>query len=145
VEAALEHADGDVTVELFRGQARAVARTSPKTLHRPDLASFDMTGYDAGHAEGFIRLFGLPLATAARRGSSPSRPPSVRAQRSKRRPERSLMSADESRHDVWRGRIAGELHPTARALNDSLRSTGACGPRSWRSPAPTQHRSSSAV
>ena len=67
VEAALEHADGDVTVELFRGQARAVARTSPKTLHRPDLASLDMTGYDAGHAEGFIRLFGLPLATAARR------------------------------------------------------------------------------
>src|SRR5207249_1845112 len=67
VDAALEHADGDVTVELFRGQARAVARTSPKTLHRPDLASFDMTGYDASHAEGFIRLFGLPLATAARR------------------------------------------------------------------------------
>ena len=30
------------------------------------------------------------------------------------------MSADEIRHDVWRGRIAGELHPTARALNDSL-------------------------
>ena len=67
VDSALEHADGEVTVELFHGQARAVARTSPKTLHRPDLASFDMTGYDAGHAEGFIRLFGLPLATAARR------------------------------------------------------------------------------
>jgi hypothetical protein len=27
-----------------------------------------MTGYDATHAEGFIRLFGLPLAAAARRG-----------------------------------------------------------------------------
>jgi hypothetical protein len=27
-----------------------------------------MTGYDSTHAEGFIRLFGLPLATAARRG-----------------------------------------------------------------------------
>jgi 2-oxoisovalerate dehydrogenase E1 component len=45
-----------------------------------NLASFDMTGYDARHAEGFIRLFGLPLATAARRdaesrpGSSPSSP-----------------------------------------------------------------------
>ena len=29
-----------------------------------------MTGYDAGHAEGFIRLFGLPLATAARRDAA---------------------------------------------------------------------------
>src|SRR5262249_20102711 len=60
-------ADGEVSVELFHGQARAVARSSPKTLHRLGLASFDMTGYDAGHAEGFIRLFGLPLATAAQR------------------------------------------------------------------------------
>jgi Arginosuccinate synthase C-terminal domain len=53
---------------LFQGQARAVARTSPQTLYRPQLASFDMHGYDAQHAEGFIRLFGLPLASAARRG-----------------------------------------------------------------------------
>jgi argininosuccinate lyase len=30
------------------------------------------------------------------------------------------VSADETRHDVWRGRIAGDLHPTAKALNDSL-------------------------
>jgi argininosuccinate synthase len=67
VDTALEHAYGEVTVELFHGQPRAVARSSPRTLHRPDLASFDMSGYDAGHAEGFIRLFGLPLATAARR------------------------------------------------------------------------------
>jgi argininosuccinate synthase len=64
---ALEPATGEVTVELFRGQARAVARSSPMSLYRPGLASFDMTGYDATHAEGFIRLFGLPLAIAARR------------------------------------------------------------------------------
>ena len=67
VDKALEPASGEVTVELFQGQARAVARSSPQSLYRPDLASFDMTGYDAGHAQGFIRLFGLPLATAARR------------------------------------------------------------------------------
>jgi argininosuccinate synthase len=67
VDTALEHADGEVTVELHQAQARAVARVSPRSLHRPDLASFDMTGYDARHAEGFIRLFGLPLATAALR------------------------------------------------------------------------------
>ena len=69
VDSALTVATGDVTVELLRGRAQAVARSSPHTLYRPDLASFDMTGYQAAHAEGFIRLFGLPLATAARRGS----------------------------------------------------------------------------
>jgi argininosuccinate synthase len=70
VDTALQAATGEVTVELYRGAARAIARTSPQSLYRPDLASFDMTGYDAKHAEGFIRLFGLPLATVARRGTT---------------------------------------------------------------------------
>ena len=64
---ALEPATGEVTVELFQGQARALARTSPMSLYQADLASFDMTGYDARDAAGFIRLFGLPLAVAAQR------------------------------------------------------------------------------
>jgi argininosuccinate synthase len=68
VDTAMQTVTGEVSVELFQGQARAVARTSPQTLYQPDLASFDMTGYNAAHAEGFIRLFGLPLAAAARRG-----------------------------------------------------------------------------
>jgi argininosuccinate synthase len=68
-DTALAHATGEVTVELHQGRAVAVARTSPHSLYRPDLASFDMTGYDARQAEGFIRLFGLPLATAALRSS----------------------------------------------------------------------------
>ncbi len=68
VDTAMEVVTGEVTIELYRGRATAVARTSPYTLYRPDLASFDMTGYNSAHAEGFIRLFGLPLATAARRG-----------------------------------------------------------------------------
>jgi argininosuccinate synthase len=70
VDTALQSTTGEVSIELFRGQARAVARQSPQSLYRPDLASFDMTGYDATHAEGFIRLFGLPLATVARRGAT---------------------------------------------------------------------------
>ncbi len=65
VDTALEAATGEVSLELFHGRANVVARTSPHTLYRPDLASFDMTGYNAQHAEGFIRLFGMPLATAA--------------------------------------------------------------------------------
>jgi argininosuccinate synthase len=71
VDVALQPATGDVTVALWHGRAQAVARTSPQSLYRPDLASFDMTGYDARDAEGFIKLFGLPLATAARRGLPP--------------------------------------------------------------------------
>jgi len=74
VDTALAVATGEVTVELFQGRAQAVARSSPQTLYRPDLASFDMTGYDARHAEGFIRLFGLPLATAARRAAEAHSP-----------------------------------------------------------------------
>jgi argininosuccinate synthase len=66
VDTALAPVTGEVTVELFRGQARAVSRVSPRSLYRPDLASFDMTGYDPRHAEGFIRLFGLPLSVTAR-------------------------------------------------------------------------------
>jgi len=64
-DTALEVATGEVTLELFKGRAVAVGRSSPRTLYRPALASFDMTGYTPSHAEGFIRLFGLPLATAA--------------------------------------------------------------------------------
>ncbi len=67
-DTALQVATGEVRVELHHGRCQAVGRTSPQSLHRPDLSSFDMTNYDATHAEGFIRLFGLPLATAARRG-----------------------------------------------------------------------------
>ena len=66
VDTALHVATGEVSVELFQGRAQAVARSSSLSLYRPDLASFDMTGYDARQAEGFIRLFGLPLATVAR-------------------------------------------------------------------------------
>jgi argininosuccinate synthase len=66
-DTALEVATGEVTVELFKGRCVAVGRTSPQTLYRPQLASFDMTGYRPQDAEGFIRLFGLPLATAAQR------------------------------------------------------------------------------
>ena len=68
VDTAMDVVTGEVSVELHRGRATAIARTSPYTMYRPDLASFDMTGYNAQHAEGFMRLYGLPLATAARRG-----------------------------------------------------------------------------
>jgi len=68
VTRALEPVTGTVTVELHHGRARAVARTSPRSLYKADLASFDMTGYEPRHAEGFIRIFGQPLAIALHAG-----------------------------------------------------------------------------
>jgi argininosuccinate synthase len=76
---ALQTATGTVTVALHQGRAEAVARTSPMSLYRPEWASFNMDGYNAQHAEGFIRLFGLPLAAASQRGGrkAPGSTPSM--------------------------------------------------------------------
>jgi argininosuccinate synthase len=52
---------GTVTIKLYKGNATVVGRQSPYSLYSQDLASFDMTGYDAKDSAGFIRLFGLPL------------------------------------------------------------------------------------
>jgi argininosuccinate synthase len=56
-----QHVTGEVQVKLFKGRAEAIARRSPSSLYRQDLATFGegMT-YDHKDAEGFIRLFGLP-------------------------------------------------------------------------------------
>jgi argininosuccinate synthase len=74
-DTALAPVTGTVTLELFQGSARAVARTSPRALYQESVASFDMTGYEPRHAEGFIRLFALPLATALQAsGETPAIP-----------------------------------------------------------------------
>jgi argininosuccinate synthase len=52
---------GEVRLRLYKGQADAVGRRSPRSLYRQDLATFgEGMAYDHKHAEGFIRLFGLP-------------------------------------------------------------------------------------
>ena len=66
-ETAMRDVTGEVQVELSQGSVMAIGRKSPMSLYRSDLASFNMTGYDSSHAEGFIRLFGMPLEIAARR------------------------------------------------------------------------------
>ncbi|MBI2212627.1 MAG: argininosuccinate synthase [Acidobacteria bacterium] len=60
---------GDVTVKLFKGNCSVVARKSAHSLYSQNLASFDMTGYDARDSAGFIRLFGLQ--TRGRKRLSP--------------------------------------------------------------------------
>ena len=57
---------GEVTVELYKGRATALAADSPHSLYRDDLASFTMgAGYEPIDSEGFVRLFGLPGTVAA--------------------------------------------------------------------------------
>ncbi|MFI5371075.1 MAG: argininosuccinate synthase [Candidatus Eisenbacteria bacterium] len=74
IDVALSPVSGNVTVELWHGRADAVSRESAWSLYQPRLASFDMTGYDVKDSAGFIKLFGLPLATAARRDLAAGRP-----------------------------------------------------------------------
>jgi argininosuccinate synthase len=56
-----ETVTGTVTLKLYKGNATVVGRKSPYSLYSQNLASFDMTGYDAQDSAGFIRLFGLQL------------------------------------------------------------------------------------
>ncbi|MGE0452576.1 MAG: argininosuccinate synthase [Vicinamibacteria bacterium] len=56
-----QHVTGEVQLKLFKGRAEAIARRSPSSLYRQDLATFgEGMSYDHKDAEGFIRLFGLP-------------------------------------------------------------------------------------
>ena len=52
---------GEVKLRLYKGSATAIARRSPRSLYRQDLATFGSgMAYDHQDAEGFIKLFGLP-------------------------------------------------------------------------------------
>ncbi|MHC4083896.1 MAG: argininosuccinate synthase [Planctomycetota bacterium] len=57
---------GEVKMKLFKGRCSPAGIKSPKSLYRTDLASFKMGAeYDPMDANGFIRLFGLPMKVAA--------------------------------------------------------------------------------
>jgi argininosuccinate synthase len=56
---------GEVRVALHPGRAVATGIRSPYSLYREDLATFGQDEvYDQKDAEGFIRLFGLPMKVA---------------------------------------------------------------------------------
>jgi argininosuccinate synthase len=59
VDTLAESVSGTVTLKLYKGSASIVARQSSQSLYSADLASFNMTGFAAADAGGFIRLFGL--------------------------------------------------------------------------------------
>lgn len=62
VQSTQQRVSGEVRLKLYRGNIIVAGRTSPYSLYREDLATFEEDGvYNQRDAEGFIRLYGLPL------------------------------------------------------------------------------------
>lgn len=66
VEETQKTVTGTVRVKLYKGSCEAVASKSPYSLYNEQLATFGADDiYSHKDAEGFINLFGLPLAVQA--------------------------------------------------------------------------------
>ncbi|HXW08636.1 MAG TPA: argininosuccinate synthase [Vicinamibacterales bacterium] len=66
---------GAVRLKLFKGGFRVVGRRSPFALYDRDLASYDAgDSFDRGATEGFIKIWGLPIETAARKAAAQPAP-----------------------------------------------------------------------
>lgn len=62
--------NGVVRVKLHRGDCRVVGRQSPFGLYDPELSTYDAGDrFDHAAAEGFVKIWGLPLEVAARLAS----------------------------------------------------------------------------
>lgn len=60
---------GEVRLKLYKGNILVVGRRSPFSLYREDFATFGQEDvYNQTDAQGFIRLFGLPLKVRALNG-----------------------------------------------------------------------------
>jgi argininosuccinate synthase len=66
-----ERVTGTVRMKFFKGDCRVAGRKSPMALYDHGLATYDAGDqFDHSAAEGFIKIFGLPLETAARKAAS---------------------------------------------------------------------------
>ena len=65
--AATRHVTGSVRVRLWKGTATALAAESPHSLYSEDLATFGPSvTFDQSDSKGFVKLYGLPGAVAAK-------------------------------------------------------------------------------
>ena len=69
IDKSQEHVEGEVTLELYKGNVIVVGRESGKSLYAPGLVTFedDRGAYDQKDAEGFIKLNALRLRTLGNR------------------------------------------------------------------------------
>jgi argininosuccinate synthase len=56
---------GTVRLKLYKGNLILAGRKSPYSLYRQDIVTFEEGDYNHADANGFIRLFGLPLKVQA--------------------------------------------------------------------------------
>ncbi len=63
-----ERVTGIVRLKFFKGDCRVVGRQSPYALYDHALATYDAgDAFDHTAAEGFVKIWGLPVETAARK------------------------------------------------------------------------------
>ncbi|MGO4684189.1 argininosuccinate synthase [Hyphomicrobium sp. 2TAF46] len=72
IDKSQENVEGDVTLELYKGNVIVIGRESAKSLYSPTLVTFedDKGAYDQKDAEGFIKLNALRLRTLGQRNKS---------------------------------------------------------------------------
>lgn len=65
IDKSQEHVEGEVTLELYKGNVITTGRKSAKSLYSPTLVTFedDKGAYDQKDAQGFIKLNALRLRT----------------------------------------------------------------------------------
>ncbi len=69
IDKSQDHVEGEVTLELYKGNVIVVGRESAKSLYSPALVTFedDKGAYDQKDAQGFIKLNALRLRTLGKR------------------------------------------------------------------------------
>jgi argininosuccinate synthase len=66
VDVTQQNVTGEARLKLYKGNVILVGRKAAKSLYDPEIASFTMgASYDQKDAEGFIKLFGLPIKVQA--------------------------------------------------------------------------------
>ena len=69
IDKSQDHVEGEVTLELYKGNTIVIGRESAKSLYSPTLVTFedDKGAYDQKDAAGFIKLNALRLRTLGMR------------------------------------------------------------------------------
>ncbi|MFT3732690.1 MAG: argininosuccinate synthase [Hyphomicrobium sp.] len=72
IDKSQDNVEGEVTLELYKGNVIPVGRESRKSLYSPTLVTFedDKGAYDQKDAEGFIKLNALRLRTLGKRNQT---------------------------------------------------------------------------
>ena len=70
IDASQTHVEGSVAIQLYKGSANVIGRSSPKSLYSEAHVTFeeDAGAYDQKDAAGFIRLNALRLKLLGKRG-----------------------------------------------------------------------------